>query len=63
LAIAPVWIVTPIVASYPLVTGVVSALFLRDEKLSLQVVAGAGLTVAAVVLLVGASDEPRMISP
>jgi drug/metabolite transporter (DMT)-like permease len=52
LAIAPVWKVTPIVASYPLITGVVSAVFLRDERLSLQVVTGAGMTVAAVVFLV-----------
>jgi drug/metabolite transporter (DMT)-like permease len=52
LAIAPVWKVTPIVASYPLITGVVSAVFLRDERLSLQVVTGAGMTVAAIVFLV-----------
>lgn len=57
LAIAPVWTVTPIVASYPLITGVISAVFLRDEKLSLQVLTGAGMTVAAIVFLVGSTGH------
>jgi drug/metabolite transporter (DMT)-like permease len=57
LAIAPVWTVTPIVASYPLITGVASAVLLRDEEFSPQVFAGAGLTVAAIVFLVGSSGR------
>jgi drug/metabolite transporter (DMT)-like permease len=48
--------VAPIVASYPLVTAIVSAAVLRDEKLPLRAAAGAGLTVAAVVYLVMAGS-------
>jgi drug/metabolite transporter (DMT)-like permease len=54
LSAAPVWRVAPIVASYPLVTALLGALLLRDEKLSLQVAAGALVTVAAIMLLVAA---------
>jgi drug/metabolite transporter (DMT)-like permease len=53
---APVWTVAPIVASYPLVTAVVSAAVLHDEKLSLRAAAGACITVAAVVYLVMAGS-------
>jgi len=52
LSMAPVWTVVPIVASYPLVTAVVGAAFLHDEKLSPQAAAGTAITVAAVVYLV-----------
>lgn len=52
LAVAPVWTVVPIVASYPLITAIVGTAVLADEKLSLQVVVGASITVAAVVYLV-----------
>lgn len=51
---APVWKVAPIVASYPLVTAVMGALLLPDEKLTPRVAAGAALTVAAIAYLVGA---------
>lgn len=54
LAAAPVWQVAPIVASYPLVTALMGALLLPDEKLTLRVGLGAALTVAAVAYLVGA---------
>ena len=54
LAAAPVWQVAPIVASYPLVTALMGALFLPDEKLTLRVGLGAALTVAAIAYLVGA---------
>jgi drug/metabolite transporter (DMT)-like permease len=57
LSAAPVWRVAPIVAAYPLVTALLSALLLHDEKLSLQAAAGAGITVAAIMLLV-ASPAP-----
>jgi drug/metabolite transporter (DMT)-like permease len=56
LTMAPVWTVAPIVASYPLVTAIVSAAVLRDEKPSLRAAAGAGLTVAAVIYLVMAGS-------
>jgi drug/metabolite transporter (DMT)-like permease len=52
LSIAPVWTVAPIVASYPLVTAILSATAFHDEKLSMQAAAGATITVAAIVYLV-----------
>jgi drug/metabolite transporter (DMT)-like permease len=52
LSIAPVWTVVPIVASYPLVTAMVGAVFLHDEKLTLHAAAGAAITVAAIAYLV-----------
>ncbi len=54
LSAAPVWRVAPIVASYPLVTALLGAALLRDEKLSWPVAAGAALTVAAIMLLAAA---------
>ena len=53
LSIAPVWTVAPIVASYPLITAILGATVLHDEKLSLRAAAGATITVAAIVYLVG----------
>lgn len=52
---APVSLVAPIVATYPLVTVLVSAVALRDETLSLRVVAGAVVTVLAIIYLVSAN--------
>jgi drug/metabolite transporter (DMT)-like permease len=52
LSMAPVWTVVPIVASYPLVTALVGAALLYDEKLSLQATTGAAITVTAIVHLV-----------
>jgi drug/metabolite transporter (DMT)-like permease len=54
LSAAPVWRVAPIVACYPLVTALLGAAVLRDEKLSWQMAAGSALTVAAIMLLVAA---------
>jgi drug/metabolite transporter (DMT)-like permease len=51
LSLAPVWAVVPVVASYPLVTLLVGAAFLRDEKLTLRAATGAAVTVAAIVYL------------
>ncbi|MDO8299034.1 DMT family transporter [Lacisediminimonas sp.] len=51
LNLAPVWQVAPIFASYPLITALIGALVLHDEKLSLRTGAGACITVAAVVYL------------
>ena len=52
---APVSLVAPIVASYPLVTALVSALVLRDEAVSLNKGAGAVVTVLAIVYLVASN--------
>lgn len=49
---APVWTVAPIVATYPLVAGVVGAAVLHDEKLPLRAALGVILTVGAVAYLV-----------
>ncbi len=51
LSMAPVWVVAPIVASYPLLTALFGAALLHDEKLPASALAGAGLTIAAVVYL------------
>jgi len=51
LAQAPVSTVAPIIAAYPLVTVLGSALFLREEKLRPQVICGAIITVAAIAWL------------
>jgi drug/metabolite transporter (DMT)-like permease len=52
LTMAPVSLVAPLVATYPLVTALVSAAVLRDEVLTMRVMAGAAITVAAIVYLV-----------
>src|SRR5581483_10851246 len=49
---APVSLVAPIVAGYPLITVIASAM-LREEPLSARVLAGAALVVAAIAYLVG----------
>lgn len=54
LNIAPVVLVAPIVATYPLVTALVSALVLREERLTMRMLAGVGITVSAVATLVAA---------
>jgi drug/metabolite transporter (DMT)-like permease len=52
LSAAPVSLVAPIVAGYPLVTVIASAM-LREERLNARVLAGAALVVAAIAYLVG----------
>ncbi len=52
LALAPVSTVAPIIAGYPLITVIVSAVFLRQEPVSHRATAGAIMTVAAIVYLV-----------
>lgn len=47
----PVYIVSPIVATYPLFTLVLNALVLRQERLSRRLIGGVALTVAGVVIL------------
>jgi drug/metabolite transporter (DMT)-like permease len=51
LAGGPVQVVSPIVASYPLFTLVLSAMFLRNERPNARQLAGMALTVAGVVSL------------
>lgn len=52
LSIAPVSLVAPIVATYPLITALVSAVVLREEPVTLRMVTGAAITVLAIVYLV-----------
>ena len=54
LSLAPVSLVAPVVATYPLITALVSAVVLREEPLTLRMMAGATITVLAVAFLVGA---------
>lgn len=54
LSIAPVSTVAPVVASFPLVTALLSGMVLREETVTLRVVAGALVTVAAIVYMVAA---------
>lgn len=51
LARNPVSVVSPLVATYPLFTLALSALFLREEKFGPRVLLGVALTVAGVVVL------------
>ena len=55
LNIAPVSLVAPVVATYPLVTAVVSAAVLREETLNARMVTGAAIVVAAIAYLVASS--------
>jgi drug/metabolite transporter (DMT)-like permease len=54
LNIAPVSLVAPVVAAYPLVTVLVSAAVLREEPLTRRMLAGVVITVLAIVYLVSA---------
>jgi drug/metabolite transporter (DMT)-like permease len=51
LAIAPVSTVAPVIAAYPLVTALTSALFLRDETINTRTITGAIITVTAIAWL------------
>jgi drug/metabolite transporter (DMT)-like permease len=48
----PVALVSPLIASYPLVTVLLSGALLKGERASLQLAAGVVVTVSGVVLLV-----------
>jgi len=52
LSIAPVSLVAPVVAAYPLITALASAVVLREEPVTRRMVAGATITVLAIVYLV-----------
>jgi len=49
---APVALVAPIVATYPLTTALAGALLLREERVTLRMVVGACIAVASSVTLV-----------
>jgi drug/metabolite transporter (DMT)-like permease len=51
LSIAPVSLVAPVVATYPLMTALISAIVLREEPVTLRMVAGAATAVLAIVYL------------
>jgi drug/metabolite transporter (DMT)-like permease len=57
LSIAPVSWVAPIVATHPLITALASAVVLRHEPVTLRMVAGAALTVFAIVYLVASGSS------
>jgi len=57
LAIAPVSTVAPVIAAYPLVTALATALFLRGEILNARIIAGAVITVAAIAWLAAARPD------
>jgi drug/metabolite transporter (DMT)-like permease len=50
---APVSLVAPVVAGYPLVTVLLGAVLLREERLSARILSGAVLVAAAIAYLVG----------
>lgn len=52
LSIAPVSLVAPVVATYPLITALLSAVVLREEAVTRRMVAGATITVLAIAYLV-----------
>jgi drug/metabolite transporter (DMT)-like permease len=52
LARGPVILVSPLVATYPLVTLAFAAIFFRPARINAPLLAGVGLTVAGVILLV-----------
>ena len=51
LSMAPVSLVAPVVAAYPLATALVSAVVLREEPVTRHMVAGATITVLAIIYL------------
>ena len=53
LNLAPVSFVAPIVATYPLITALASALVLREEPVTARMAAGAAVTVLAIAYLAG----------
>jgi uncharacterized membrane protein len=63
LGLAPVSLVAPVVATYPLVTALASAAVLRDEPVTARMLAGATLIVAAIVYLVAAGAAPDQRLP
>lgn len=52
---APVSLVAPVVASYPLVTALVGALVLKEESITLRIVVGTAVTVAAIAYLMASA--------
>jgi drug/metabolite transporter (DMT)-like permease len=58
LARGPVLVVSPLVATYPLVTLAFAAILLRSARITIALVTGVATTVAGVMLLVGTSSLP-----
>jgi len=58
LNMAPVWLVAPIVATYPLMTALISHAIFHDEKLSFTTVAGICITAGSVIYLVSSPAVP-----
>ena len=58
LTMAPVWLVAPIVASYPLITALMSHFIFHDQKLSLPVLSGICVTAGSVIYLVSSPAGP-----
>jgi drug/metabolite transporter (DMT)-like permease len=54
LSVAPVSLIAPVVAGYPLVTVVLGSAFLREERVNVRMVSGALLIVAAIAYLLAA---------
>lgn len=54
LSMAPVWIVAPIIASYPLLTLIIGSAVLHDEKLTVQAAAGAAIMIVSIIYLLSA---------
>jgi len=52
LTAAPVALVAPIVAAYPVVTALVSMIALREETVTARALLGSAITVAPIVYLV-----------
>jgi uncharacterized membrane protein len=52
LSLAPVSVVAPVVASYPLITALFSAAVLREERIGARMIAGSVVTVLAIAYLV-----------
>jgi drug/metabolite transporter (DMT)-like permease len=55
-SMAPVSIIAPIVAAYPLITALISTLVLHDDRLTTRKAAGAAITVASIAYLVAVSS-------
>src|SRR2546423_15675033 len=59
----PITLVAPLLAIYPLVTVVLTAIMLRHIEISARIVAGAVLTVAGVTLVLAGCPSSRLVFP
>jgi drug/metabolite transporter (DMT)-like permease len=63
LNIAPVSLVAPVVATYPLIAALVSAAVLREEPLTLRMLVGALTMVLAVIYLLAPGADAKTFAP